>query len=136
MNLRTLLCAVLGLSLLGCEVYGGDRRDVPNRGGYADHDRRDDRRRNDDRYRNDDRRNVIILHQRNDRRFDQGYRNSYNSRHDPRFGPRDNRRYNGYREPPRAWNQPPRGGHYYAPPSHRPPVYRPDNRGVIRLYIR
>lgn len=92
MTLRTLLCAVLVLSLTGCVAYGGGGRHYSpgwgNSGYRYDHDRWD----NDYRRGND--RSVIIYQQGHERNYGSGYR--YNPRPDShdghRYNPRDGRR--------------------------------------------
>lgn len=101
MTIRTLLCAVLVLSLTGCVAYGGRGHYSPGWGysGYRhDHDRWDHD------YRRDQGRSVIIYQQGHDRHHDPRYRyvprpDSHDGhRYNPRDGRRDDRRHEQSRD--------------------------------------
>lgn len=125
MTLRTLLYAVLVLSLTGCVAYGGGGHYSPGYSGHRyDHDRWD----NDYRRGND--RSVIIYQQGHERHYGSGYR--YNPRPDNRDGHRDDRRHEQSRDRARDRDRRSQGDSHYVVPRHPRQGQAEHNRQGLR----
>lgn len=111
MTLRTLLYAVLVLSLTGCVVYGGRGHYSPGYSGPRyDHDRWGHD------YRRDDGRSVIIYQPSDDRRYYS--RDRYVPRPDSRDGHRDDRHHGASRDHGRDRDRRSQGNSHSVVPRH------------------